>query len=210
MIKTLPLSEEQLNSLIEIGNIGWGQAASHLSNLIRRSCTIDIPGITYLDFEGIQKMFYVEDSLAVALRLKILGDVASVLVVSTPRLHAERLADHMTASQSPNTPFTAQSGLKKLGETLIQAFSDSMSSFLMTKTKFVMPNISVDTWATVLNLNFKDMIEPDARHLILHSRFFDEPADKKTFEGRFIYILGPQAQETILNRLNLLIQDKLA
>ena len=47
-IKPVKLGTEQIADLMEVGNIGAGNAASALSDLIHRRCVIDIPQITYV------------------------------------------------------------------------------------------------------------------------------------------------------------------
>jgi chemotaxis protein CheC len=201
------LNLDQLDDFKEIGNIGAGKAAARLSDLIHRRCTINFPEITHLDVAGIKRVFTDSDSFSVALYIKIMGDIPAIMFVIMKRTHVQAIIQYMTKISEPSPgkdlTFTAQFGLKQLGEILTKSFSDSISQFLMTKAKYAMPEIVIDTWSTALDSILTKIHQPEQMQLVIHSGFFDM---EKSFEGKFIYVLSPDAQESILNRIKLLVQ----
>lgn len=207
MAEPIRLSNEQLGDFKEVGNIGAGKAASRLSDLIHRKCLIHFPEVSYFTLPEIKKTFDEPDSFAVALCIKIMGDIPAIMFVITKRVYAQLIVKYMTKvpvqSAGKDLPFTAQFALKQLGEMLTKSFSEAISQFLMTKAKYAMPEIIIDTWSTALELILSRLSQPDKTQLVAHSGFYDS---EKTFEGKFIYILGPDVQEAILTRINLIMQ----
>jgi chemotaxis protein CheY-P-specific phosphatase CheC len=203
-----PLTEHQLDSLREVASIGAGRVAACLSNLISQPCRIEPPQVAYLDFEGIKKVFDVADSFALALHIRIMGDVPAVMFIVTQRVHAQRMVQLMTKSpavreETDLSSPTAQFALRQMGDLLTRAFSDAMTRLLKTKAALTVPEIIIDTWSKALDSLLKRIAPQDNIQLVVHSVFFDS---SKTFSGKFVYILGPSVQGAILKRIGRLLE----
>ncbi len=200
------LTEEQINDFQEVGNIGAGNAASRLSDLIHHPCTINIPEVRYLNPEEIKKTFETESAFAVAIFIKVMGDIPAVMLVIMKRIYAHKVVEYMTRASGMITgkdfSFTAKVALKQLGELLTKSFSDSIAQFLRTKAKFAMPEIIIDTWTMTIDTVLQRISGKEEEVLVVHSTFFDP---EKTFEGEFVYVLNQESQEIILHRINLLL-----
>ena len=84
-MQPIKLEPDQIADLMEIGNIGAGNAASKLSDLIRRRCVIDIPQITYVTSEDIRRILDMEDAFVVMMHIKIMGDIPATMFVVMKR-----------------------------------------------------------------------------------------------------------------------------
>lgn len=200
------LDTDQIADLKEVGNIGAGNAASRLSDLIHRRCIIDLPQITYMAADDIRKILDMDDSYVVMMHIKIMGDIPATMFVLMKRLFAQTIVKYMTREGldpvGKDLTFTAQFALKQLGEILTKSFFDSIHQLLMAKAKYAMPEIIMDAWATAQESMFSQFAREGGEHLLVHSSFFDP---EKTFMGKFIYALSPDSQNVVLNRIKLLL-----
>ncbi len=207
-METVKLPQEQIEDLMEVGNIGAGNAASGLSDLIHHRCVIDIPMVSYVNTEGIKKVLEMEDSFVVTLHIKIMGDIPALMFVVMKRIYAQTIVKYMTRegieAVGRNFNFTAQFALKQLGELLTKSFFDAINQLLMTKAKYAMPEIIMDNWTSAVDAIIKLVgnSNKEVEHLFIHSSFFDP---EKTFEGKFVYVLNIESQKIILNRLRMLL-----
>jgi chemotaxis protein CheC len=205
-MESTKLAQEQIADLMEVGNIGAGNAASKLSDLIHRRCVIDIPQITYVDAKDIQRILDMEDSYVVMMHIKIMGDIPATMFVVMKRAYAQAIVRHMTREGLDPTGkdlgFTAQFALKQLGEILTRSFFDSIHQLLMAKAKYAMPEIIMDAWSAAQESMFSRFGAAGGEHLLIHSAFFDP---EKTFIGKFIYALSQESQLVVLNRIKLLL-----
>ena len=205
-METVKLDKDQIADLMEVGNIGAGNAASKLSDLIHRRCVIDIPQITYVDAKDIQRVLDMEDSYVVMMHIKIMGDIPATMFVVMKRAYAQTIVRHMTKEGLDPTGkdlgFTAQFALKQLGEILTRSFFDSIHQLLMAKAKYAMPEIIMDAWSAAQESMFSRFAHDGGEHLLIHSAFFDP---EKTFVGKFIYALSQESQLVVLNRIKLLL-----
>lgn len=202
------LTEYQIDALKEVVNIGSGQAASRLADLLHRDCRVSVPKLIYADVGVLKSFLDVPDSFAVALYMSILGDIPATMVIIMRRVHAQAMVREMT--HSTVTPigweldFTAQFALKQIAELLTQSFSNAISRFLGTKALYAMPEIAMQTWSSVLATGLRKAAEtPDETLVAIYSDFFDHA---RAFEGRFVYLLNTRAQQVVLTQINRLLK----
>jgi chemotaxis protein CheC len=204
------LTEDQIDSLKEVGNIGAGHAASELARLVGRKCVVSVPELIFADLLGIRKACQIPDAITVALRMRILGDIPASMLVITGRKHAERILGAMQAVDGlPPSPATAgepdelafQLALKQLGEALTHSFSNAISDFLGAKTHASVPEVVVENWSTSGDIAEQPGDDRNTQ-MAIHADFFD---CAKSFQGKFVYVLGSDAQARILERLESLL-----
>jgi chemotaxis protein CheC len=207
-MQPVKLEPEQIADLMEVGNIGAGNAASALSDLIHRRCVIDIPQITYAASEDLRRVIDMEDSYVVMMHIKIMGDIPATMFVVMKRVYAQTVVKYMTKDGLDPTGkdlgFTAQFALKQLGEILTKSFFDSIHQLLMAKAKYAMPEIIMDAWSAAQE-SMLSRFARDGDHLLIHSAYFDP---EKTFTGKFVYALSQESQVVVLNRIKLLLSPK--
>jgi chemotaxis protein CheC len=202
------IDPELLESLREVGNVGSGNAASKLGELLRRRCMIDIPEVSFLNFEVLKEIFETADSMIVCIQLKIMGDIPATLLVLLKRVYAYTIADYISGivkqTGEKDRELNVQFALKKVGDLITKSFSDAISKFLQTKASFTMPEIQIDSWSMTLKNAIASMGSPEEEKLVISCTFFDP---EKTFEGKFLYILAQRSKEILLNRLSLLLEE---
>lgn len=198
----LQLTEEQIDSLKEVGNIGAGHAASRLAGLIGKACLVSVPELVCTDAEGIKKVFEMNDSLGVALHIRVLGDIPASMVVVTGRAQAELMLHYMNQVSSLSEEAAADAdfrlALKQLGEVLTRSFSEAISQFLDAKLHCTLPEVVLEDWSTAVNGVLEQSGDSADSQMAIQAEFCDQD---KSVNGKFVYILGPQAQTMVLKRL---------
>ncbi|MBI4396917.1 MAG: chemotaxis protein CheC [Elusimicrobia bacterium] len=196
------LTDDQINDLQEVGNVGAGQAAACLSDLVDRRCLIDIPKVAHMDAASVQSVFQLQESIAVAIHVRILGDIPGVMLIVTKRICAQKIVGYMTKSAAPVTgkhfDFTATFALKQVGEAMTRAFSGAISQYIKTRTKYAMPEIVTDIWSSVWQSVAQRFWKNDENYLVVHSSFYDP---EKTFSGHCVYMFDRDSQQALMERL---------
>jgi two-component system, chemotaxis family, chemotaxis protein CheY len=198
------LTTSQINDLMELGNIGAGNAASRLSDLIGRRCLISTPKVDIHDVETVLTVFSDENCLLASQGLRILGDIPAVMVVAIGRDQAAAIAHLMSRGVLGDTAdlsAVAFSALKRAGEFLTRAFSQAVNLFLLDRKNQSVPDVDIADSPGDLKSFLKGR-GPDGRCLILHCGFSDI---ERTFEGQLAYILPSESRETVLKRLQSLL-----
>jgi two-component system, chemotaxis family, chemotaxis protein CheY len=197
------LSPEQIGDLMELGNIGAGNAASRLSDLIGQRCLISPPQVVYGTTEIILQAFPDKDYFMAALAVRLLGDVPAVMSVALKRDHAPAVLKYMTrgALGPGDMSEAARFALRQAGEFLTRAFSQAVHQFLTDQGRQSPPEIAVagepGDLASLLASS-----KGAGPLLVIHCGFSDA---SRNFEGKLAYILSNAAQKAVLSRLNQLL-----
>jgi len=200
------LSEEQTDSLKEVGNIGAGHAASELAELIGRKCVVSIPELVCMDAAGIAQFVRSPDAIVVALHMNMLGDIPAEMLVLTRLAHAQRMLDYMSPTSAPNAQRNLEAfqlALRQLGEVLTRSFADAISQFLGTSARYAFADAAGPgnpNGVTALLGSSSD--EAGDSYLAVKADFFDVD---KTFEGKLVYLLTAKAQKMILEKIDELL-----
>jgi len=97
-MENFTFSQKQLDALKEIGNIGGGNAATALSQLLSKRVTVYVPQIRLIPFNEIKSsdFFIKPEELSIAVSLRILGKLAGGIMVLYPKKSALLMIDILT------------------------------------------------------------------------------------------------------------------
>ncbi len=199
------LSEEQTDSLKEIGNIGAGHAASELAELIGRKCIVSVPELICTDAAGIRQFVQSPDVMVVALHMNLLDDIPAEMLVLARLPHAQRMLDYMSPTSAPNAErnlASFQLALRQLGEVLTRSFADAISQFLGTSARFAFADNTGTENPDAITALLASSSDGSGSFLAVYADFFDVD---RTFEGKLVYLLTSKAQRMILERIDQLL-----
>ena len=74
------LNDLQKDALREIGNICAGNAATALSQLLKKKIHIDVPNILFLPTEEVPNVVGGANTLVLGLVIRVLGDLPSTII----------------------------------------------------------------------------------------------------------------------------------
>jgi two-component system, chemotaxis family, chemotaxis protein CheY len=200
------LTTEQIADLMEVGNIGAGNAASSLSNLIRQRCLISPPQVAFLKPDDLLAALGSDDYLMVSLGIRILGDIPAAMVVVLKRDQAAAVVRYMTGGDKGVADFSlaALSALKQAGEFLTRAFSKAVNQFLLNRAD-AGPELAAADSSRGLEDVLKEGGKGTEPFLLIHCGFSDAA---QSFEGKLAYILSGASQRTVLTRIKDLLIKK--
>jgi chemotaxis protein CheC len=199
------LSEEQTDSLKEVGNIGAGHAASELAGLIGRKCIVSVPELLCTDTDGIRQFVQTPDVMVVALHMNMLGDIPAEMLVLARLPHAQQMLDYMSPTSAPRAEHNLDSfrlALRQLGEVLTRSFAEAISEFLGTSAHFAFADSAAAQNPDAIAALLAASHDGTKSYLAVYADFFDVD---KTFEGKLVYLLTSKAQKMILEKIDELL-----
>lgn len=118
-MENLDLNQEQLDALKEIGNIGGGNAATALSQILGKRVSIRIPTIRFLSLDELSGSEFLmkPEELSIAVSLKILGRLQGAMLVLFPKRDALLMIDILTQRESGSTEIFTTIDESALSET---------------------------------------------------------------------------------------------
>jgi len=185
------------DALKEIGGICAGNAATALSQLVRKKVEIQVPEVMFVPIEDVPKIVG-EDKLIVGLVVRILGDIPSFILLMFSQKDALNLAALMT-EKLPNgggvITEMERSALKEIGVILANAYLGALSVIVRWGLVPTVPELIEDMAEAVVDYILIELSDVSQYALLIRSDF-TEASHKIT--GHFFLIPNPEGLEILL------------
>ena len=195
------LSETQKDALVEIGNICAGNAATALSQLLKKRINIIVPQILLLPIEQVPSAVGGINNLVAGLVLRVLGDLPSTIVFIFSQRDALLLASLMTGKPIGDGRVIGdleRSALKEIGLILTNAYLVALGSFVGMGFVPTVPELIVDMAGAIIDYILIELSCKSEFALLIDSEF-TEPTT--SIKGHFFIIPNPEGLEVILKSI---------
>lgn len=195
------LSELQIDALREISNIGAGNAATALAQMVNSKIDMTVPRVNILPFDEVPSLVGGADVPVVAIFLMVSGSVNSNILFMLSLPAAGVLVDMVMGLPPGSTTVFGemeQSALMEVGNILAATYLNAMSMFTQLELRPSVPAIAIDMAGAVLNVVLAELGEVADQVLVLETDF---KQDVQEVVGHFFLLPKPGALDTILAAL---------
>ncbi|MBP2642444.1 MAG: cheC [Firmicutes bacterium] len=196
--EVLKLSDLQLDALKEVGNVGAGNAATALSQIINRKIDMAVPQVSILPLGEVPNVVGGPDMMVAGVYLRVYGPAPGSILFLLPRDSAFYLVDTLMGrgERDSNTlDEMDQSALLEIGNILAGAYLNSLSYF----TKFTLlpsiPALAMDMAGAILSVVLIQLGQMGDHALVIETEFTTEADGVR---GHFFLIPDPGSLGTIL------------
>ena len=194
----LNLSLIQLDALKEIGNVGAGNSATALSQLINRKIDMSVPQIAIMPLGDVPDVVGGPDVMVAGVYLRVFGPAPSSILFLLPRDSAFYLVDMlMGREQGHTTSLDAmdESALMEIGNILAGAYLNALSHFTKLTLLPSIPALAMDMAGAILSVILIQLGEMGDHALVIETEFTTENDGVK---GHFFLIPDPGSLSIIL------------
>ncbi len=172
----------QLDALREIGNVGAGNAATALSQMVGRRVDMSVTKVLVLKTEDIGSFLGGVDQNVAAVHMPIYGEICGVALIFFP---LDRILDlsAMLVGRRDSDPFQlselGQSSLKELGSILTGAYLSALFRMVHIQMIHGVPHLVLDMAQAVLDTVLVELDQKDDVAILIETEFM-ENADQLT------------------------------
>jgi len=194
------LTELQIDTIREISNIGMGNAATALSQMVSSAVNITVPRADMVDISDIASMMGGEEVPVAASYVQVVGEARGHLVLAYQTDDAHRLIELI----APGTPLNvmeddmAKSAIQEIGNILSSSFLRSLSDLTRLNLLPTVPAVAVDFAGSILTYIVASMYEITEQLVIVQTEFH---IGDETINGLCVFVPEPGALQTILSSL---------
>lgn len=200
-MKEVNLTNIQKDALIEIGNICAGNAATALSQLLKKRINIVVPQILFLPIEEVPTVVGETNNLVAGLVLRVLGDMPSTILFIFSQRDAVTLSSLMTGKPLTENAIIGdleRSALKEIGLILTNAYLVALGSFVGIGFIPTVPELIIDMAGAIIDYILIELSCKSEFALLVDSEF-TEPTT--SIKGHFFIIPNPEGLEIILKSI---------
>ena len=168
-------SSLQLDVLKELANIGGGNAATAISQLVGKFVNMNVPTIDILDYNEIYEKIMAEDTEVVAVSMSVMGmESGNFLFVTTPK-NAEILVRMMMPEGVQLSDELEYSAMSELVNIVVTSYLNALSRMLDLSLISSVPALTVDMFGAILSYAYMESEQYDDQVMIIKNEF--------TFDG---------------------------
>lgn len=148
------LSDAQLDALREIGNIGAGNAATALSQLINQQVDIDVPAVKVVPLAEVPYIVGGPENYIYVVYLQVLGQVSGTILTMFNKDSALLLVNYLLGEGQKVTDFDtelSQSALKEVGSILCGAYLSALTQVISATMVASVPALAADMVGAILD-----------------------------------------------------------
>ncbi len=197
------MTDNYMDVLKEIGNIGAGNAMTALSQMLQSKIDMQVPQVRLLEFSEVGAMVGGEEQLMVGVFLGVEGDITGSIMFLVELGAAKRLVKKVMMGYE-----SGQQGLDEMETSAMQEVSNIITgaylNSLATLTNLCIyptpPSLTVDMAGAILSVPAIEFGTLGDKILLIQSRFFDEVE----IDGYFVLIPDLESYEKILSALGIM------
>ena len=191
------LTPIQLDVLQEVGNIGAGNAATSLSQLLNEKVDMTVPAVNIVSFDDIFSEIGGEE-VVTGVIVRVLGDIPGNILFTLEKEAALKIISELLGENQEQITEIGSSVLCEIGNIISSSFMNAIAKLTNLTLMPSVPAVAVDMMGAILSTTFIESGQFDEYVLDLETRFLRE---NQKISGHFYYIPMPGSLEKILNSL---------
>lgn len=197
----LNLTPLQLDALKEVGNVGAGNAATALSQIINKKIDMSVPQVSILPLGEVPDVVGGPDTMVAGVYLRVFGPAPGSILFLLPRESALSLVDMLMGRERGYTQHLDamdESALLEIGNILAGAYLNALSYFTRFTLLPSIPALAMDMAGAILSVILIQLGQMGDHALVIETEFSTEADGVK---GHFFLIPDPGSLGTILTAI---------
>ncbi|MEW9124650.1 MAG: chemotaxis protein CheC [Thermotaleaceae bacterium] len=197
------LNSMQLDVLKEIGNIGAGNAATALAEMINKKIDMNVPKVQILEFKEVPELIGGAETVVCGIYFRVEGDLDGHIMFLLA-LKSSKLLTNMLMSKSDEAETLdeiEQSAIQEIGNILSGSYVSSLSALTNLNMKISIPSLAIDMAGAILSVPVIQYGHVGDKVLLIETELMEGNNEVKGF---FFLIPDVDSFETLLSSLGVL------
>jgi len=196
----------QIDAMKELANIGTGNAATALSELIGKRVELSVPRVDIIPLEEVSTLFGDPETPVCAVLAECESSLEAVMVLVMPLEDAEELSEILLSSislhiQEEKRAEIKESSLAEAGNIILGAFISALGDMLNIRLPLSVPSIAFDMLGSIMDVVVGIFgISGDTAFLVETPLTFPED-ENSNFSARMILIPSPDSLQRFMTAL---------
>jgi len=211
MIDLSSFNNLQLDAIKEVGNIGTGNAATALSQLLSCMIDMDVPKADLVSIYSISEYYGDPDASVAAVFVRSLGEFGCSLIFIQDEEDANLMVDLLLKQQfGDSVPADLSqemidSAIAEVGNIILSSFLNAINMLIGTQHQITPPGVAHDMLASILDVVASIFGQMGDMAVLVNTELrVGGPGDKRDISGNIVMLPDPDALELLLKKLKVL------
>lgn len=197
------LNEVHIDVLKEIGNIGAGNAATSLSQLLNREVDMVMPVVRILDITEADRALGGPETPVVAILVELYGNIKGIMMFVIEQDFTKSLLQTLLGESNPGEGGLTEmeySALSEIGNIMIGSYAASIASLSGLEIKMSVPAVTVDMAGALLTVPAAEMGSVSDKIIFIEDDFLSA---SKTISANMMLIPDIASLNKLMNSLGI-------
>ncbi|MFZ7131516.1 MAG: chemotaxis protein CheC [Eubacteriales bacterium] len=190
----------QLDMIKELANVGGGNAATSISQLVRKPVNMSVPTIDILNYNEIYENILPEDEMVIAVSMRMIGDAEGNFLFVCKDSDSRSLIHMMLPEGIQNTEEIAHSAIKELVNILVTSYLNAISKMVSVNLISSVPALATDMFGAILSSAYIESEHYDENIMIIKNEFLHQ-GDK--IESDLYFIPRPGVLDSLFKMIGI-------
>ncbi len=195
------LKDIHIDVLREIGNIGSGNAASALADLLRCETNISVPTVRLLDFNDAVKFLGGPENITIGMLVNITGDIHGMMLYIIQRAFASKMTTQLFGAEIEdmmNLNDMERSLISEVGNIMAASYINALASLTGMTIDISVPTLTSDMVGAILSVPTIEFAKVGNKVLFIDDSFIIGDSEIKS---NMILVPEMKSLETLFEKL---------
>ncbi|WP_066872214.1 chemotaxis protein CheC [Clostridium mediterraneense] len=197
----LKLNEMELDALKEVFNVGAGNAATALSQMLNKKIDMDVPSFKFIDIEELNKKINLEN-ICVGVLVNVYGDLPGSFLILFEEDVAFDIIKQLTGTTDNNFNEISESVLAEIVNIILGAYMNAISKFTNLNMVPSVPAVAFDFAGAIITTTFIASIEESDKMLEIKTILKND--NNCNLVGDFYYLPSQNSLQKIFKSIGLI------
>ncbi|MDO4553836.1 MAG: chemotaxis protein CheC [Lachnospiraceae bacterium] len=169
------LNEVHKDVLLELGNIGTGNAITALSQLTNHPIKMELPSIRIVDFDGLPELMGKTEAEAAGVVIKVHCDLECIVTFILNENFTKVIAKELTYEEMTDVHTMSemqQSAICEIGNIMCNAYLNALASMLEANLEVSVPVLKTGNCSRILKNFMNDFENSGTEILFIENTFY--------------------------------------
>ena len=151
----LKLDDNHVDILREIGNIGAGNAATSLSNMLSKRIDMNVPEVSLLNYNDIIESIGGAENIVVGVLVGFEGDIDGVIMFLLKKEFVHLILNTLVGTELSSFEEVSElemSALSEISNIMVSSYVNSISTLTEMRIEVIVPSINIDMSGALLDV----------------------------------------------------------
>ena len=201
----------QLDAIKEVGNIGTGNAATALSQLLSCMIDMDVPKADLVSIYSISEYYGTPEAVVGAVFVRSMGEFGCSLIFIQDEEDANLMVDLLLKQQFQDSvpedlpQEMIDSAIAEVGNIILSSFLNAINMLIGTQHQITPPGVAHDMLASILDVVASIFGQMGEMAVLVNTELrIGDHNDGRNISGNIVMLPDPDALELLLRKLQVL------
>lgn len=197
------LNETHIDVLKEIGNIGAGNAATSLSQMLSKTIEMNVPEVNILNIDDAIDTMGGHENIVVGVLVSFYGDIDGVILFLLKKEFVHLILNSLMGTELNNFEEISEmemSALSEIGNIMVSSYVNSIASLTEMAIDITVPSVCIDMTGAMIDAVASEFSEISDKVMFIKEKYF---CGEETIYSNMLLLPSVTSLKILLNRFGM-------